>query len=369
MDSRQQEQHPPATGDDESYISAPSESTENVAEPSTSTAVAPSLGPVGLGPDDDARSEYSIGADSGLGDEDGAESTASITSSILAYEYENGRRYHAYRSGSYPLPNDEKEQDRMDMQHHIYLMILGGEIYRAPISSKCDRVLDIGTGTGIWAIDFADEHPDSQVIATDLSVIQPQWVPPNLSFQVDDCEADWSYSQPFDFIHIRSMSGSISDWPRTLQQSFQNTVSGGWIELVDFEVWASTDDNSLPENSSYHEYQVRLDEAARRFGKIMNISPQFNSMVNAAGFQDVHEDIYKVPLTPWPADPKQKLLGQYMHLQMTESIEAFCLALFSRVLGWDNNRIQVLLAGVRADLRNKNMHMYSKVHVVYGRKP
>ena len=52
MDSRQQEQHPPATGDDESYISAPSESTENVAEPSTSTAVAPSLGPVGLGPDD-----------------------------------------------------------------------------------------------------------------------------------------------------------------------------------------------------------------------------------------------------------------------------------------------------------------------------
>ena len=252
----------------------------------------------------------------------------------------------------------------MDMQHHIYLMILGGEIYRAPISSKCDRVLDIGTGTGIWAIDFADEHPDSQVIATDLSVIQPQWVPPNLSFQVDDCEADWSYSQPFDFIHIRSMSGSISDWPRTLQQSFQNTVSGGWIELVDFEVWASTDDNSLPENSSYHEYQVRLDEAARRFGKIMNISPQFNSMVNAAGFQDVHEDIYKVPLTPWPADPKQKLLGQYMHLQMTESIEAFCLALFSRVLGWDNNRIQVLLAGVRADLRNKNMHMYSKVYVL-----
>lgn len=33
-------------------------------------------------------------------------------------------------------------------------------------------VIDIGTGTGIWAIDFADEHPESEVIGTDLSPIQ-----------------------------------------------------------------------------------------------------------------------------------------------------------------------------------------------------
>jgi hypothetical protein len=31
-------------------------------------------------------------------------------------------------------------------------------------------------GTGIWAIDFADEFPDATVIGCDLSPIQPQWV-------------------------------------------------------------------------------------------------------------------------------------------------------------------------------------------------
>lgn len=36
--------------------------------------------------------------------------------------------------------------------------------------------LDIGTGTGIWAIDFADEHPETTVIGTDLSPIQPDSV-------------------------------------------------------------------------------------------------------------------------------------------------------------------------------------------------
>lgn len=41
-------------------------------------------------------------------------STASVTSSIFAYETENGRTYHAYKSGKYVMPNDEGEQERMD---------------------------------------------------------------------------------------------------------------------------------------------------------------------------------------------------------------------------------------------------------------
>lgn len=28
---------------------------------------------------------------------------------------------------------------------------------------KVDRVLDIGTGTGIWAMEFGEEHPESEV--------------------------------------------------------------------------------------------------------------------------------------------------------------------------------------------------------------
>jgi hypothetical protein len=39
-------------------------------------------------------------------------STTSLSSSIFAYEYENGRRYHAYKAGTYALPNDETEQER-----------------------------------------------------------------------------------------------------------------------------------------------------------------------------------------------------------------------------------------------------------------
>lgn len=53
-------------------------------------------------------------------------------------------------------PNDDKEQDRMDLGHHIYLLLLDGKLYLSPISTRPRRVLDLGTGTGIWAIDFAE---------------------------------------------------------------------------------------------------------------------------------------------------------------------------------------------------------------------
>ena len=115
------------------------------------------------------------GSDSSLGD-DAASSryTASLTSSIERYPIENGRRYHAYKDGSYIMPNDESELDRLDLTHNMMKITMGMKLFNAPID-KPKRVLDIGTGTGIWAIEMADEHPDAEIIGTDLSATQPTW--------------------------------------------------------------------------------------------------------------------------------------------------------------------------------------------------
>jgi hypothetical protein len=51
----------------------------------------------------DANEDYQSGVES---------ATTSITSSIFEYQYENGRRYHAYKAGTYSIPNDEIEQER-----------------------------------------------------------------------------------------------------------------------------------------------------------------------------------------------------------------------------------------------------------------
>ncbi|KAF9773096.1 hypothetical protein IL306_009139 [Fusarium sp. DS 682] len=59
-------------------------------------------------------------------------STSSLTSSILKYRQENGRTYHGYKDGQYVMPNDEQEQDRLDLQHHLFLVTLDDKIYLSP---------------------------------------------------------------------------------------------------------------------------------------------------------------------------------------------------------------------------------------------
>jgi len=100
--------------------------------------------------------------------------TESLTSSVQEYLFENGRRYHAYFGTDKNLmPTDEKEQDRMDMHHEIMLMQLEGALYKAPLSNP-HRILDVGTGTGIWAIDMADKFPMAEVFGTDLRYVRSE---------------------------------------------------------------------------------------------------------------------------------------------------------------------------------------------------
>lgn len=90
------------------------------------------------------------------------------------------------------MPNDDKEQDRLDLHHEILRLAWSDKLHEAPLDTP-QHILDIGTGTGIWAIDIAEKFPMAEVVGTDLSPIQPSWVPPNCSFQVDDAMLEWTF--------------------------------------------------------------------------------------------------------------------------------------------------------------------------------
>jgi hypothetical protein len=96
-------------------------------------------------------------------DVDGASYTIPLASKVTNYKVENNRRYHAYKEGTYLYPNDEKERDRLDIMHKLVEVSLKGKIHLAPISRNPERILDIGTGTGIWAMAMGDRYPDAEV--------------------------------------------------------------------------------------------------------------------------------------------------------------------------------------------------------------
>jgi len=129
---------------------------------------------------------------------------------------------------------------------------------------KIHRDLDVGTGTGIWAINF-DEWPSRREYGTDSCGGRTSWskgavtflmkrfkltisghwgwfeslttiivssfgevklrwrnsVPPNLVFEIGNLEEDWNFSKKFDYIHSMKMTGAFQDWQRFYRQSFE----------------------------------------------------------------------------------------------------------------------------------------------------
>ncbi|PYH43973.1 class I SAM-dependent methyltransferase [Aspergillus saccharolyticus JOP 1030-1] len=303
-----------------------------------------------------------------------AGSNETVSSTVHDYCYENGRRYHAYRNGQYPMPNDKEEQDRLALMHKVFKGITGGELHRAPIHRdphRLRRVLDVGTGTGVWAIELADTLPATEVVGTDLSPIQPQWAPPNCSFLIDDAESDWAFppEEAFDYIHGRSLGGSISDWERFLQQAYQHVRPGGWVEIQEFETRIYSDDGTDQEAVLIHEFQRRLDEASRQFGKRMNIAGSVRGWMQSAGFCNVTDDTYKCPLGGWAKDPHFKDLGRLGKAAFFDAVEPYSLALFTRELGYTYEQSQQYMQDVRQELVNGSFHIYTLFHFVYGQRP
>ncbi|KAL4947414.1 S-adenosyl-L-methionine-dependent methyltransferase [Aspergillus filifer] len=258
-------------------------------------------------------------------------------------EPDNGRRYHSYHEGEYVL------------SHHIYRMLLKGELHRAPIKNPA-RVLDIGTGTGIWAIDFADP-------------IQPSWIPPNCRFEVDDFEQTWPYSQPFDYIHGRELEGFIRDHDHVFREAFKSLKPGGYFEISSIDVNSYSDDDTHLRAKCMAEGVKNMHAASKMFGKDMNTTSTWKGRMERAGFVNVTDEVFKLPQSPWAKDPKLKELGKYHQVNMFEAIPPYCYALFTRVLGWERAEIETLCAGIRAELKDLSIHLYSEVHIVYGQKP
>ncbi|KZM20216.1 uncharacterized protein EKO05_0001102 [Ascochyta rabiei] len=308
-------------------------------------------------------------ADSAYNDDDASETT-SLKSAVLSYKYRNGRRYHAYKEGSYWGPNDEEQADQLDIFHHICLLILDGELNLAPIPKNPMHVLDLGTGTGIWAIDFADKYPSADVLGTDLSPTQPSLIPPNLRFEVDDFTEPWVFrKESFDFIHARSLYGCIADWPAFYREVLDHLQPGAYFEQLEMSVVLKSDDGSVKPDSIFEQWGEISLLLGDKFGKTLRVVDEAKGNMEAAGFVNVVEHRWKLPVGGWAADRRFKEIGQYNKIHWDQGIEGWSLYLLTTVLKWSIEEVQIYLAKMRTALKDRKIHAYQEVSLVYAQKP
>ncbi|SPO06261.1 related to TAM domain methyltransferase [Cephalotrichum gorgonifer] len=230
-----------------------------------------------------------------------ASSTASLSASILEYRRIHDRTFHhEIGNANYWASNDDQQNESMDIN------------------------------------DFADEHPNVEVIGTDISPIQSVWVPPNLKFEIDDCTLAWTYPpNSIDYVHIRYLIGSIGDWEAVFKQAYQAIAPGGWLESQEVSGVYESDDGTVKEMSALDQWGKILHNFGKTIGRSFTIYADGiqRKAMEAAGFVDIHEVNLKTPLGTWPSDPAQKEIGQYTRAVMESDMEGYVLYP-ATAIGW-----------------------------------
>lgn len=286
----------------------------------------------------------------------------------LDYHEENGRRY----CGTYYMPNDELEQTRLYLTHQVYLQMFGGVPTRVPLNDP-RLILDIGTGTGDWAIQVGERYPDCEVVGTDISAIQSSCPPYNVFFEIEDAELPW-LRQPdsVDLVHMRNMAGAFRDWRFIYEQAFECLRPGGWLELHDFAPFSEWGDffAEFPDDSPVHALLRDLYPASVKSGRPRSAKHLDEGYLEEAGFTDIETTTFHVPLTTETGGA-----GKIWLIAMVDALEAMCLRPLTKYMGWEVDECRRacdeaahMLARLAKDPQ-RAARMAAKIKVVRGRKP
>lgn len=159
------------------------------------------------------------------------------------YEMVGARRHLA--DAPYVLPTDDQEINRLDFQHFMLRYTLRGN-YAAPIQQP-HSILDVGAGTGRWAMEMASLFPDANVVGVDVTPPPADRANASLGAGLDIRPDNYAFvqgnileglpfaDQSFDYVHQRLLLFAIpeSGWPKVVAELVRVTRVGGWIELVE----------------------------------------------------------------------------------------------------------------------------------------
>ncbi|KAI9856392.1 MAG: hypothetical protein M1824_005430 [Vezdaea acicularis] len=294
-----------------------------------------------------------------------ANGQSTVTSRSVPPYMENGRLYHGYKKGMYMFPCDEQEKDRLDMQHKFFSIARRDYLFNGPLAcppGERPEILDLGTGTGIWAIDMADKFPEAWVTGLDLAEIQPASIPKNLRFRIQDHEGLWTMGEGTkDLIHLRMGCGSVSHWPELYQKVFAHLRPGyGSFEQVEMDLQPRCDDGTMPETAAVRQWYNYLADATARADKPIQYEHNTEQLLQHAGFTDIRHQTIRIPVNTWSPNAFEKIVGRWWNMILKEGLglEALSVAPLTRVFRWSHADVARLLKDVTHDICNKKMHIY-----------
>lgn len=197
----------------------------------------------------------------------------------------------------------------------MWVLTFDGKLHTTPLSPGITAILDVGTGTGIWANTIAKAFQNVDVVATDL-VLPPAKdnAPTNVRYiQHNADDAEWTLFKDgqFDFIHARMVTSGIHDWPGFRAKCFKHLKPGGRLEIIDMSHPLRSVESAYDskESSALIKFVDLAGESWRQDGLDYRVTGKQIVGLEKVGFEDIEEKTFRWPIGAWPDNEREKKIG------------------------------------------------------------
>ena len=211
-------------------------------------------------------------------------------------------------------------------------------------------MLDIGCGTGAWALAIGKERPTTHVIAMDLT--PPDVIPPpNVTILKMDAEKEWKFTQSFGFIHGRMLTSGIHDWPALLSRCWDHLEPGGWLELLDVCHPFRAEDPAVDEASSdFIKWGLIAERCWAMNGLDYRVTTKHVERLRALGFTDIREEERRWPMGAWSESEQERRIGELTLSNFRTFLAKAGVMVISQDPGIKELEVQDLVANAQRDL-------------------
>ncbi|KAG8910003.1 hypothetical protein FRC00_009038 [Tulasnella sp. 408] len=241
----------------------------------------------------------------------------------------------------------------------------------APKQTEIPSILDVGAGSGCWALDVGKLFPHADVVGIDLAPANLKSPPPpNCRFECDDVNLGLDqYHDCFDVVNARCVSSGIADYRAFLADVAQCLRPGGVFQSIeaDFQMYdeqfrpitARSEDD--PEFSWTQKMALASLSAMEARGPGIRAGPQIPKWLKdmEGVWEETGEKVLWIPIGPWGEESlgeRSKYVAELMRqdvIRFTSSVRPLLLT-----AGYFEETIDLWTERVQDELKNLRRRLY-----------